>query len=203
MTDDKNEKSGDGISEEEYERYSVDLQLRWPYNRKAFQLLSAMKGEDPRRYVEFARSARPFEAGCVGYFKGNLFPAACNNIGIWGQEHVLETGFANKAEYQDWMRRTRFPIIKTWIARCRPKLLICSGITYVRDFLAMAEVHDVPEPHIVTVNGHDKRIYVSKTGLVPIVVTPHLSGGPHSLNSYQAISDTAEYIKVCFPDMQF
>lgn len=203
IRDQQNENTGSGISKEDYESYSVKLQLQWPFNRNAFKLLSALSGNDPRQYKKFAEDNNIFERNSPGYFKGNLFPAACNNLGVWRDEHRQETGFCDKSTYRDWMRKTRFPILKAWIKKCSPKLIICSGLTHLCDFLTVTDTLDVPKPHTFGVNGYPKRVYVASNGIVPIAVIPHLSGGTHSLNSFQAISETAKYIKNSLPDLHF
>jgi len=200
-SDQQNEETGKGNSEEDLKLYSVEMQLGWPFNRNAFKLLASLQGEIPKNYREFARQHRPFENGYSGYFKGNLFPAACNNVGAWGEEHIEETGFDDKADYQGWMRTTRFAIVKAWIERCRPKLLICTGLTHLQDFLAVTDTPKPPE-HAFSVNGHSKRVYVASSGIVPMAVIPHLSGGVHSLNSFQAISETAAYIAQALPGLR-
>lgn len=198
-----NEKAGIGTSDDEYDSYSIELQQKWPFNRNAFKLLTALKGGLPDAYKDFASRERPFERGSKGYLKGNLFPIACNNMGEWGDDEREATGFAEKASYQQWMRTTRFPIVQAWINKCRPKLIIGTGLTYMNDFLAVTDTPDVPAPHFIQVNGHTKRVHVASNGVVPVAVIPHLSGGIHSLNSSQAIAETAAYIKSILVEVDF
>ncbi len=175
--------------------YSVELQFSMPFNRNAFKLLAALHGEELQTYVDFARRMRPFEKGCTGYFKGNLFPEPCNKIGSWDDTLRLATGFDSKVEYQKWMRKVRFPIVKSWIETCRPKLIICCGITHLHDFLTVTRTNDAPEPHRFVINGHSKRMYIATSGTVPTAVIPHLSGGKNGLNSHEAIARVAEHIR--------
>jgi hypothetical protein len=174
--------------------YSVERQLDWPFNRSAFKLLAALHGEEPKTYVDFAQRMRPFEKGCTGFFKGNLFPEPCNKIDSWDDEHRLTTGFDTKADYQEWMRKVRFPIIRSWIETCRPKLVICCGLSHLHDFLTATHTDDVPERHSFVINGHAKRMHIAQSGTVPIAVIPHLTG-PKGLNSDEAIAHVAEYIR--------
>ena len=76
LTDQKNEANGQKISPETLAEYSIELQLGWRYNVAAFKLLAAMDGRPPTEYFAFAQEKRPFERGCSGFFKGNLFPEA-------------------------------------------------------------------------------------------------------------------------------
>ncbi|MEZ5695479.1 MAG: hypothetical protein R3E18_03335 [Sphingomonadaceae bacterium] len=191
----KHDEEADDNSEKSLlETYSVEHQLTMNFNRNAFKLLAALNGEACENYAAFARRERPFERGKKGYLKLNLFPVACNKLGSWGKEHVAETGFENKRDYQDWMRKTRLPILTDWIAKSRPKLLICTGLTHISDFLAVTKNSRIPSPKYFSINGHTKRLHVGISGLAPIAVIPHLSGGPNGLNSNQAIAHAAAHI---------
>jgi hypothetical protein len=203
IQDKLNEEAGNATPDDEHTEYSVELQQKWPFNRNAFKLLAALKGESPHNYKDFAFRERPFQRGSKGYFKGNLFPVPCNNMGAWGDDDRRATGFAEKSLYQHWMRATRFPIVKAWIEKCCPKLIICTGLTHMNDFLTVTDTPNRPEPHFIRVNGHTKRVDVASNGTVPVAVIPHLSGGTHSLNSLQAISEAAAYIRHALPDVEF
>lgn len=166
VRDENDEQSRLTAVDRSFESYAVDLQLTWPFNRNAFKLLAALSGERPQSYADFARRERPFEQGAKGYFKGNLFAVACNAIGIWGEVHQLETGFTTKEEYRIWLRSVRFPILRERIERHRPKLIICTGLTHMADFMAVTATTDEPPAHVFEVNGHSKRIHVSRGGTV-------------------------------------
>lgn len=175
--------------------YAVDLQLQWPFNRNAFKLLAAIEGTSPDAYRAFAERTRPFERGAKGYFKGNLFPEPFNNVGQWDAAATAATGFADKDDYRAWMRAVRLPVMKAWIERCRPRLVIGSGRTHLADFLAITGTAEVPREQRFEVNGHAKRIHVAAGGTVPVAVIPHLSGGSHSLNSNEAVAKAADLIR--------
>ncbi|WP_137917091.1 hypothetical protein [Hydrogenophaga sp. 2FB] len=173
--------------------YSVDLQLGWPFNRTAFKLLSAIDGGAPEDYVEFARRTRPFERGSKGYFKANLFPVPFKNLEAWDEDAQRSTGFDSKAAYQAWVRQVRFPVLSSQLELHRPKLLIATGMAHLQDFQAVAKAPTMLE-HSFLVNGRKKRMFVSAGGVVPLVVLPHLSGGPGGLNSNAAVSQAARVI---------
>lgn len=174
--------------------YAVELQLEWPFNRNAFKLLSVLEGGTTEGYRDFALRARPFERGSKGYFKGNLFPEPCNNVGEWDEGSVARTGFADKDDYRVWLRENRFRVIKTQIERYRPRLLIGAGLSHLADFLTITGTDKFPSARSITVNSHAKRLHVATDGTVPVAIIPHLSGGPHSLNSDAAIRLAAEEI---------
>lgn len=177
--------------EERYRQYSVELQMQWPFNRNAFKLLTALAGGNPENFREFAMRTQPFVHGSQGYLKGNLFPVPFNNINEWGKEAIESTGFQHKDEYRSWVRTARFPIMKRWIERARPSLVIGCGLTHSQDFLEITGSQAPPELHRFEVNGHTKKVVLSKSGIVPVAIVPHLSGGPHGLNSNEAVAKAA------------
>lgn len=173
--------------------YSVEKQLEWPFNRNAFKLLSVIHGGSPPNFRDFARRVRPFEKGSEGFFKANLFPLALNRVGTWHSDAQHYTGFQTKNQYQEWVRSVRFSVMASWISKCRPKLVICAGTSYLSDFLAVTKTPDA-EVHSFSVNGHVKRVHLSKAGLTPVAVVPHLSGGVNGLNSDAAVCMAADLI---------
>ena len=86
--------------------------------------------------------------------------------------------------------------MKSWIERCQPRLVIGTGLTHLADFLAITETTEEPLAHTITVNGHAKRLHVATSGTVPVAIIPHLTGGPHSLNSNAAIGLAAAQIRI-------
>ncbi|TCM24933.1 hypothetical protein EDF59_14820 [Novosphingobium sp. ST904] len=180
--------------------YGIEMQLQWPYNRNAFKFLAALKGRPVETYREFARTVRPFERGSLGYFKANLFPEPFNNTGEWTNEAVEKTGFVSKAAYQTWLREARFPVFRAWIEKCYPKLVIGTGLTHLADFLAITGTVESPSPRFFEVNGHPKRLHIATSGIVPVAILPHLSGGSHSLNSYEATRIAADMVRTVLLD---
>lgn len=181
---------------EQLRKYAVELQLTWRYNRNAFKLLAALDGSAPEEYRRFAEHDRPFERDSTGYFKGNLFPEPFNKVGDWDVAAIEATGFVSKADYKAWLRQSRFSVISAWIEKCRPRLVIGTGLTHLHDFLTITGTTEVPPPQRFEVNGHPKRMHIATTGTVPVAVIPHLSGGSHSLNSNEAARIAADNIRV-------
>lgn len=185
----------DTEKDKQLEAYSVELQLKWPFNRNAFKLLAAIEGRSPEDYRQFAECAKPFASGSLGYLKGNLFPVPFHKVSTWDEAATEMTGFPTKDEYKAWVRAARFPILKGWIENCRPRLLIGSGISHLTDFLEIVGANETPQAFQFEINGHTKRVFIRKDGIVPVVIIPHLSNGIHSLNSNESIARTAEIIR--------
>jgi len=179
-----------------FSAYSVELQLGWPYNRSCFKLLSAIEGLRVEGYSRFARDRRCFEKGCIGYFKGNLYPEAFNRMSSWPDWAQRDIA-ATKAEYQAWCRETRFPEIASWVRRFRPKLFIGVGASSRQDFATVVYERGVDfQEKRFHINGRAKVIYIGVTDSpTPLVVVPHLSGGPGGLNSNDAIQKAGDVIR--------
>ncbi|MDO8776170.1 MAG: hypothetical protein Q7K57_47185 [Burkholderiaceae bacterium] len=174
--------------------YSIEEQLRYPYNQKAFKLLAAIEGLNVEEYRRFAEEKQPFVKTIPGYFKGNLYPFACRNLGVWPDDAARETGTTDKREYQRWCRDYRLPAIKRWVEEYQPKLFIGVGVT-CRDEFALAVFGEFVSfrEDLLSVNGHKKRIFSHVKDMKRLVVVPHFSGA-NGLNSDESIQGAGEII---------
>lgn len=183
--------NGDSIADEDY---SVDRQLTWPFNRNAFKLFAAMEGRPVTEYREFARARQPFVKGSKGYFKGNLFPYACRNTREWTEEVARETGLADKSAYQQWCRENRWPVIRQWVEKYRPKVFIGVGVgkDFRQDFAsAVFGRTDVLEPLSFRAHGRELNLYHYAESGKRLVVIPHLSRG---LTSHEGLQNAGGII---------
>lgn len=111
--------------------------LSYPYNRQAMKLLAAISGAQVSTYSNFAEDTKPFVIGTRGFFKMNLYPLSFKDTSEkhWAEEISGATGFQSKAEYMEWIRLNRFPKLRSSVKKHTPRLIICTGKTYKRDFL--------------------------------------------------------------------
>jgi hypothetical protein len=181
--------------------YSVSTQLAWPYNQKAFKLLTAMMHRPVSEYSEFARDFQPFVRGLNGenkknlYFKGNLYPYACHNEEEWPDDAKNQTGITDKEEYRKWCLEHRFPTIKNWIDKYQPKIFIGVGNSYRNEFSLAVFGHIANfKVHRFEVNQHGKTFYFATDDRIKLVVIPHLSGSSNGLNSDESLQKTGEFI---------
>ncbi|WP_198288730.1 DNA translocase FtsK [Pandoraea sp. B-6] len=176
------------------DEYSIGLQRKWPYNQKAFKLLAAMKGFSVANWSEFAETHQPFVRGSRGYFKGNLYPFACHDVGHWPQDAADETGIADKREYQAWCRDHRLPAIRSWVEEYQPEVFIGVGIGYRADF-ASAVFDDLVtlNESVISARNQTRRVFHQSAGRKKLVVVPHFSS-PSGLNSDALLQRTGEFI---------
>jgi hypothetical protein len=174
--------------------YSINTQIKWPFNQKAFKLLAAMKGYQVEKYCDFAQSHQPFVKGSEGYFKGNLYPYACNSLDAWPDDVIKEIGTSDKSEYRQWCRQYRLPAIKQWVDKYQPKIFIGVGITCRSEFsLATLGKQVEFKEKVITVNSHNKHIFYFVEGLRKLVVVPHFIGR-YGLNSNKSLQLAGEFI---------
>lgn len=178
--------------------YSVETQLKWPFNRNAFKLLAEIEGNSLKDYRGYAHQHKIFEKGAHGYFKGNLYPVAVRSINEWSQALVEKTGFQTKDEYQEWCRKNHFKHIREWVSRHKPKLIIGCGTSFLSDF-ACAFLGDYSQPEKIQIlgQGRVKNLYFFRG--TPLVVVPHLSGGAGGLVGHESIIRAAEIILNAHP----
>lgn len=175
--------------------YPVERQLTYTYNRNAFKLLAVIAGYSIDEYRNFAKEKQPFVKNSKGYFKGNLYPYACHNVGEWPAYAVEETGLKSKEEYQKWCRENRLAVIKSWIEEYKPKVFIGVGTSCQQDFLNAVFGRQIPmEMLSFSVNGFTKKVFCAKADGKKLVIVPHLSGGVNGLNSHKSIEQAGEVI---------
>lgn len=190
----KADQNGKGQTEPD-ETYSVETQLKIRFNQSAFKLLAEIEGQSAREYRDFAGKRKPFVKGFEGYFKGNLYPVACHNVGVWTEEDKSLTGFARKAQFRDWCAKHRWPVIKDWIDEYCPKLFIGVGTTQRSHFCSSVFGSERPfEEYNFDVNGYKKTIYFINAEGRKLVVVPHFAG-PNGLNSYESIEKAGQFIR--------
>lgn len=175
--------------------YSIDKQLIYPFNRNAFKLLAAINGELVERYDQFARLHQPWVPGAKGYFKGNLYPYPCRDIGTWSEQAIRETGFERKDDVVKWCNEHRLPAIADAVRQYRPKLFIGIGVGMANEFSLAYFGANLPlETHQFAINGYTKKILYATHNGGRLVVLPHITGGSNGINSDAAFQTAGSFI---------
>lgn len=114
------------------EKFDWQESLTYTYGRSFAKLFSAIQNEKVENYKQLAKEWTGDEL-----LKLNLYPIAFDNTDeIEWKRHELDkiTGFDEKHLFQTWCFFNRFPEFTKMRQRKNPKLIICTGITYLRDF---------------------------------------------------------------------
>lgn len=184
-------KAGTELNPSAGQSYSVERQLKWPFNQKTFKLLAAIEGETD--YKTFATKKQPFVEGSEGYFKGNIYPYACNNVAEWSPEVADELG-CDKKGYVQWCNEHRIPVIHSWVKKYQPKVFIGVGATYRTIFSRAVFGREVQLEEIqISGKSQVKTIFSHKENGLRLVVIPHFAG-PYGMNCNKSIHGTGQYI---------
>lgn|GEM_PF-457665 len=102
---------------------------------RLIKLITAMRGGSVQEYSRIAfETPFPFHKQSQ-YFKLNLFPVACKDTQApWTEALKEATGFPTKAECLQWCRRNRFPEMRFWVEKGKPKLIVGFGARWEADF---------------------------------------------------------------------
>ncbi len=138
---------GDGIYYKEYlpkeiPKGKVNLEkslfdwkdsITYTYGRSFAKLFAAIKHEDIDNYKDLV--SNKWDGSEL--FKLNLYPIAFDSTSenLW-QKYGLNriTGFDEKHLFQTWCFLNRFPVFSELREAKKPKLIICTGVSYLRDF---------------------------------------------------------------------
>jgi hypothetical protein len=137
-------------------------------------------------------------------FKLNLYPISFKdtNRERWDSNDLEEiTGFKSKYLYQLWCFFNRFPNFLKLRKEHKPKLIICTGVDYLRDFLmCFAGCENIGEVQVGYLEGqsdankYERNYYHLKIENTLIVILPFFSGS-YGLNSYYLLNEMGKRIK--------
>ncbi len=174
----------------------------YPYGRSFAKLYTALNDVDIQNYREYVSTLSGSEV-----FKLNLYPIAFDSTdpNLWSDYELEQiTGFREKHLFQTWCFYNRFP----WFARQTeansPKIVIGTGVSYLRDFLAffgadpmsvsMIQFRDL-KPDPATGSNRPRRFYwVNLTGGTWLFVIPFFSGS-NGLNSDYLLGEMGRQIR--------
>ncbi len=104
------------------------------FNKQFAKLYTVVKGLKIENYLKEMEHFSPSDV-----FKMNLFPIEfkrdCESL--WKKYKLAETfpEFPTKSHYQNWCRENRFPYFAELVKKKNPKVVICTGLGYHKDFL--------------------------------------------------------------------
>jgi len=171
--------------------YDWAQSITYTYGRSFAKLYAAMNDENVSEYRALALSK--WDGSEV--FKLNLYPIAFDSTSeqLW-HEYGLDrlTGFSEKHLFQTWCFVNRFPVFSKLRAEKKPRLIIGTGVSYLRDFFlcfggnqASSDRIHVGEitPKSSTNTSNKRRYYwVDLDQHTTLVVIPFFSG-TYGLNS--------------------
>ncbi len=177
--------------------------ITYTYGRSFAKIYTAINGGEVADYKDVVKLKGD------ELFKLNLYPIAFSHTGdkLWNTYNLNETtGFKSKYLFNTWCFFNRF----SWFAKIRqekkPKLIICTGVSYLRDFLMCFGGNEnidkvktgILKP-ISDNNQHDRTFYHVKIDDTLLVVIPFFSGS-YGLNSNYLLQEMGNKIKELMPN---
>jgi hypothetical protein len=177
--------------------------VTYTYGRSFAKLFAAIRGEDINSYKDLA--INKWDGSEL--FKLNLYPIAFDSTdgNLWHEYKLDEiTGFNEKNLFQTWCFVNRFPFFSELRAVKKPKLIICTGISYLRDFFicfggnqANSSLIEYGEINPLSENNESKvrRYYWVKIDEnTTLIVIPFFSG-IYGLNSNDLLQEMGNRIR--------
>lgn len=186
--------------------YDHEYHLSYQFGVKMAKLYSVIKG---RKITEYKENAKEMEKDV---FKVNLYPISFNNDSdeLWETYKLSDiTGLESKLIYRTWCFLHRFPWISEQVNASKPKVIICTGVSYLTDFVVcFAGKEGVENIHKISIipqsdkNGKVRYMYWAKLNNdsnTILIVLPFF-GGVHGLNSDYLIQQCGIKIKELMND---
>lgn len=189
------------------DKYNWEEHITYRYGISVAKLYAAINGQKVNDYKKLINE-KVWNGSEL--FKLNLYPIAFDstNSELWKKNGLKEiTGFDEKHLFQTWCMHNRFPKFSERRKELKPKLIICTGIGYLRDFFlcfggdksnADRIEYDEFMPSSETNRKHPRRYYWVKLDEdTTLVVIPFFSGS-YGLNSNYLLQEMGERIsKIC------
>jgi hypothetical protein len=185
------------------DKYDWNVQNTYTYGRSFAKLYTAIHNvSDDYNIENYQNYIENLEGNEV--FKLNLYPVSFKdtNYKLWHQHNLDEiTGFKNKYLYQLWFFFNRFPKFAELRKEHKPKLIICTGVDYLVDFLmCFGATENIDNIQVGTIKGnsdknkYERTYYHIKIDKTLLVVVPFFSGS-YGLNSYYLLNEMGKAIK--------
>jgi len=185
--------------------YSWNHHNNYTYGRSLAKLYAAITGQKVENYIELTNQWKGKEI-----FRLNLYPIAFASTKptLWhnyGLDKI--TGFDEKNLFQTWCFMNRFPFIAELRKKHKPKLIVCTGITYLLDFFVCFGGNQknsslIKQDDIIPISpgnkNYPRRYYwVQLDEYSTLIVTPFFSGR-YGLNSNYLLQEMGNRIrKIC------
>lgn len=172
----------------------------YPYGRSFAKLWTVINDENGK--AENYRDVSSLDGSQL--FKLNLYPIAFDSTDhdLWHKYDLDKiTGFENKHLFNTWCFFNRFSAYSKLRVEHRPKLIICTGVDYLRDFLmCFVGNENIDKLNVGSIEGQSennkyaRKYYWVKADETLIVITPFFSGR-YGLNSNFLLEKMGKEIK--------
>ena len=108
-----------------------------PFDQKTTKIILASKDEFTGINLKMVKDYihNEFYSPNGDFFKLNLFPLNCKNIGLWTESQIEATGCSMKYQYFSYSIEYRFPFLRKLVIQYNPKIIVCYGSGYMKEFM--------------------------------------------------------------------
>lgn len=177
--------------------------LNYPYGRSFAKLYAAIENHSVEQYYDLAMKTWNGSE----LFKLNLYPIAFDSTDLllwhkYGLDKV--TGFDEKHLFQTWCFVNRFPVFSKLRTENKPKRIICTGVSYLRDFFLCfggnqnssdsIQYEDIAPESSSSIQNKRRFYWVALDDTTTLFVIPFLSG-QYGLNSNYLLQEMGKRIR--------
>ena len=188
-----------GAVEPNLKTYDWEYSLTHPYGRNFAKLYKSIKGEEVEKYEDVVNLTGN------EIFKANLYPIAFDSTdhALWHKYNLDKiTGFESKHLFNTWCFFNRFIFFSEHRKQYKPKLIIGTGIDYLRDFIMCFGGNESIEKlkfNTITPNSeknkYDRTYYWLNLDDDTLLVVIPFFGGRYGLNSNNLLQEMGNRIK--------
>jgi len=188
-----------GAVDTNLDKFNWEESITYPYGRSFAKLYTSIHGgnvEEYRQVVNLSGNE---------LFKANLYPIAFDSTdhSLWHKNNLdTITGFENKFLFNTWCFFNRFPAFSKLRKKHKPKLIVGTGVDYLRDFLmffgASENIEKLQSDKITPKsdsNKYDRTYYWVKLDKNTLLVVIPFFSGRYGLNSNYLLQEMGNRIK--------
>ena len=107
-----------------------------PYDQRAIKLYASIIRSNEKDYAKLAIEKNVFGTQS-DLFKLNLYPISFRHDQdeLWEKWLYDQTGLPTKSMYRAWCQANRFQKMKERVQEHKPRLIVCTGYGYLREFI--------------------------------------------------------------------
>ncbi|TNF28710.1 MAG: hypothetical protein EP319_08470 [Deltaproteobacteria bacterium] len=175
--------------------------LKYQFDRKLLKILVTALGKNVTDYHKEVLPSSGAYSSTGPMFKLNLYPISFKNTSPehWTKEIYDLTGFPTKELYMGWIQQERFEFFNNLVKEHKPKVIVCAGISFKKDFLlAYGGIDSVFDKPIHKLKLGNKKspveVYESRiTNDTKLVITPFF-GNRYGINRNDECEKIGNYI---------
>ncbi len=175
--------------------------LKVSFDRVWMKIFINALGHETKEYRNIIKDPYNALASNGIAMKFNLYPIAFKNTASsnWSWDFYRCTGFPTKELYIAWVQKNRFLFFNDLVKEYNPKIILCSGISYYKDYLmafgGIEALFSEPED-IVTIAGNKQMfVYASKLSRQARICIVPFFGGISGIKSDEECRIIGNYIR--------